>query len=253
MAAWKVSLPSFPPNNLHTICICWLKTLQAAKISKEYEAQGGEYENEAGSKNKPVKGPPQKKTEKEKSDEMKSGSKKRKSDVSVAKEDDEHDEEDADEAEDKEEKAKPNTGKKRGRPASNGSGAKKQKVEKPKREGTRKSSRSAGKSEDKPVYNQDDAEDDEDEDVEEKDEPKKKVAAASQAKSKAGRKPKGKWILLAFLSAWVVYYFFTALEVWSVGFRAHVGAGPCRFRALGLYGVDYIMTIRVVSLVPRDE
>jgi len=44
---------------------------KAAKISKEYEARGGDYENEPGSKDKPQKGPPVKKTEEEKKDESK--------------------------------------------------------------------------------------------------------------------------------------------------------------------------------------
>ena len=44
---------------------------QAAQIGKEYEAQGGDYENEPGSKNKPEKGPPQKKSEATKSKETK--------------------------------------------------------------------------------------------------------------------------------------------------------------------------------------
>ncbi|KAH8590741.1 hypothetical protein B0O99DRAFT_490770, partial [Bisporella sp. PMI_857] len=39
---------------------------KAAKLSKEYERRGGDYENEAGSKNKPQKGAPE-----EKSDEIK--------------------------------------------------------------------------------------------------------------------------------------------------------------------------------------
>jgi len=43
---------------------------KAAKIGKEYEAQGGDYENEAGSKNKPEKGPPQKKSEATKKAEL---------------------------------------------------------------------------------------------------------------------------------------------------------------------------------------
>lgn len=44
---------------------------KAAKIGKEYEAQGGDYDNEAGSKNKPEKGPPTKKSEAQKKDESK--------------------------------------------------------------------------------------------------------------------------------------------------------------------------------------
>jgi hypothetical protein len=44
---------------------------KAAKISKEYEARGGDYENEPGSKDKPQKGPPVKKSEEEKKSESK--------------------------------------------------------------------------------------------------------------------------------------------------------------------------------------
>jgi hypothetical protein len=40
------------------------------KLAKEYEAQGGGYENEAGSKDKPEKGYPQPKSEARKKDEM---------------------------------------------------------------------------------------------------------------------------------------------------------------------------------------
>jgi len=39
---------------------------KAAKLAKEYEKQGGGYKNEKGSKNKPVKGPPQHKKAEEK-------------------------------------------------------------------------------------------------------------------------------------------------------------------------------------------
>ena len=75
MAAWKVFI--YPQSSL-SVSLFWSShplrnsnlTIQAAKIGKEYEAQGGSYTNEAGSKNKPVKGPPQKKSEKEKSAEM---------------------------------------------------------------------------------------------------------------------------------------------------------------------------------------
>jgi hypothetical protein len=47
--------------------------LQAAQIGKEYEARGGDYENEPGSKNKPKKGPPEKKSESTKSKETHDG------------------------------------------------------------------------------------------------------------------------------------------------------------------------------------
>ncbi|KAK8078734.1 hypothetical protein PG994_002541 [Apiospora phragmitis] len=42
---------------------------EASKLAKEYEKQGGGYENEAGSKNQPKKGAPQAKSEKQKEDE----------------------------------------------------------------------------------------------------------------------------------------------------------------------------------------
>ena len=37
--------------------------INAAKVAKEYEAKGGDYENEEGSKNKAEKGPPQHKAD----------------------------------------------------------------------------------------------------------------------------------------------------------------------------------------------
>jgi len=44
------------------VCIGLKLTLdQATKLAKEYEKQGGDYEEEAGSKNKPKKGEPEKK------------------------------------------------------------------------------------------------------------------------------------------------------------------------------------------------
>ncbi|KAF9874733.1 hypothetical protein CkaCkLH20_07870 [Colletotrichum karsti] len=39
---------------------------KASKLAKEYEKQGGDYENEAGSKNEPKKGEPEKKSESKK-------------------------------------------------------------------------------------------------------------------------------------------------------------------------------------------
>lgn len=39
---------------------------KAAKIAKEYEKKGGDYENEAGSKNKPKKGEPEHKSDADK-------------------------------------------------------------------------------------------------------------------------------------------------------------------------------------------
>jgi len=43
--------------------------MQGAKLAKEYEKQGGDYENEAGSKNQPKKGSPQSKSDKQKEEE----------------------------------------------------------------------------------------------------------------------------------------------------------------------------------------
>ncbi|CAG7563661.1 unnamed protein product [Fusarium equiseti] len=43
---------------------------KASKLAKEYEKQGGGYENEAGSKNEPKKGEPQHKSEGKKSREL---------------------------------------------------------------------------------------------------------------------------------------------------------------------------------------
>ncbi|KAK7964455.1 hypothetical protein PG996_007848 [Apiospora saccharicola] len=42
---------------------------KGAKLAKEYEKQGGDYENEAGSKNQPKKGAPEAKSDKQKEDE----------------------------------------------------------------------------------------------------------------------------------------------------------------------------------------
>jgi len=40
------------------------------KLAKEYEKQGGEYENEPGSKNEPKKGAPQAKSKRKKHEEL---------------------------------------------------------------------------------------------------------------------------------------------------------------------------------------
>ncbi|KAK3395043.1 hypothetical protein B0H63DRAFT_63699 [Podospora didyma] len=40
------------------------------KLAKEYEKQGGEYENEAGSKNEPTKGTPKSKSEGKRESEL---------------------------------------------------------------------------------------------------------------------------------------------------------------------------------------
>lgn len=47
-----------------------LISTKASKLAKEYEKQGGDYENEAGSKNEPKKGEPQHKSEGKKSREL---------------------------------------------------------------------------------------------------------------------------------------------------------------------------------------
>lgn len=127
MAAWKVCIVPIS-FSLALSRLEWRVTSnahQAAKIGKEYEARGGDYENEPGSKNKPEKGPPQKKSEATKKAET---SKKDK---------------DADEV-DGEEKPKANEGKKaRGRPK--GDGAKAKKAKKEPRQGERSSARQKGR------------------------------------------------------------------------------------------------------------
>lgn len=49
----------------HELTASWiiLRSGQATKLAKEYEKQGGDYEETAGSKNEPKKGAPQKKSE----------------------------------------------------------------------------------------------------------------------------------------------------------------------------------------------
>jgi hypothetical protein len=112
-------------------------TNQAVKVGKEYEARGGSYENEPGSKDKPEKGPPQKKSEATKKAET-AKSKSAKKDENGA-------------AGDEEEKPKANEGKKKDE------GGEKKKIGRPKkgdekkppkeqREGERKSQRMRGNS-----------------------------------------------------------------------------------------------------------
>ncbi|KXJ89866.1 hypothetical protein Micbo1qcDRAFT_121316 [Microdochium bolleyi] len=48
---------------------------KASKLAKEYEAKGGDYENEPGSKNKAKKGAPEEKSESQKRYETRSSSK----------------------------------------------------------------------------------------------------------------------------------------------------------------------------------
>lgn len=49
---------------------CYWYCTKASKLAKEYEKQGGDYENEAGSKNEPKPGEPQHKSEGKKSREL---------------------------------------------------------------------------------------------------------------------------------------------------------------------------------------
>ena len=104
--------------------------LQASKISKEYEKRGGDYENEAGSKNEPTKGAPKGKSDEKKNDEVKDSE-----DKPTAS---------ADKKDSTEEKPKANTSKKAtGRKESKPKAPKKEK--KAPTEGTRKSARVSGK------------------------------------------------------------------------------------------------------------
>lgn len=50
-----------PRLRLHSFEDPMLTFEKATKLAKEYEKQGGDYENEPGSKNKPKKGEPEKK------------------------------------------------------------------------------------------------------------------------------------------------------------------------------------------------
>lgn len=69
-SAWKVSRARKP------IRVATDKQ-QAAQLSKEYEAKGGGYENESGSKNEPKKGTPEPKSDSKKDKEVKGSSKKK--------------------------------------------------------------------------------------------------------------------------------------------------------------------------------
>ncbi|KAL8673426.1 MAG: hypothetical protein Q9168_002169 [Polycauliona sp. 1 TL-2023] len=94
------------------------------KISKEYEKKGGDYENEAGSKNEPAKGAPESKSEEEKKEETKGSD---------------------DKKEEKAEKPKANSGRKAtGKKADTKAKAPKKEKKAP-TEGTRKSTRIGGK------------------------------------------------------------------------------------------------------------
>ncbi|PMD62707.1 uncharacterized protein K444DRAFT_627596 [Hyaloscypha bicolor E] len=121
---------------------------KAAKIGKEYEARGGDYENEPGSKNKPEKGPPQKKSEATKKAETsasKSASNNNKS-KSKPEADDGDDEEKGDE------KPRANEGRKaRGRPKGEGGAGAKAKESREPRLGERSSARQKGDKAEEPA------------------------------------------------------------------------------------------------------
>ncbi|KAI4205818.1 MAG: hypothetical protein LQ350_000003 [Teloschistes chrysophthalmus] len=103
---------------------------KGAKIAKEYEKKGGDYENEAGSKNEPSKGAPEAKSAEEKKDETKTDAAEKK-----------------DEKKEEKEKPKANSAKKAtGKKAETKAKApKKDKKTKTPTEGTRKSTRISGK------------------------------------------------------------------------------------------------------------
>merc|ERR1711881_623546 len=104
---------------------------KAAQLSKEYEARGGGYENEGGSKNEPKKGTPEPKSDKKKEkDEEKEDSSKDKKEEKEA----------STEKSDKE-----NQGPKKQEKANEKKPRKEQKAKSEPREGTRKSSRQAEK------------------------------------------------------------------------------------------------------------
>ncbi|KAL9604278.1 MAG: hypothetical protein Q9219_000676 [cf. Caloplaca sp. 3 TL-2023] len=94
------------------------------KISKEYEKKGGDYENEAGTENKPAKGAPEPKSDEQKKDETK---------------------EDADDKQEEKEKPKANSGKKATGKKGDSKAKAPKKEKKTPTEGTRKSSRIGGK------------------------------------------------------------------------------------------------------------
>lgn len=69
-SAWKVGSANDAQDMI-------ADTLKAAQLSKEYEARGGGYENEGGSKNEPKKGTPEPKSDQKKEKEVKGSSKKK--------------------------------------------------------------------------------------------------------------------------------------------------------------------------------
>ncbi|KAI4137863.1 MAG: hypothetical protein L6R39_007065, partial [Caloplaca ligustica] len=97
------------------------------KIAKEYEKKGGGYENEPGTENKPNKGPPESKSDEQKKEEK--GETK----------------EGSDDKQDEKEKPKANSGKKATGKKGESKAKAPKKAKKTPTEGTRKSSRVAGK------------------------------------------------------------------------------------------------------------
>lgn len=99
-SAWKVMHHSpldknifiyfFPWLNVSLSNSSWPAIPQATKLSKKYEEAGGEYENEAGSKNEPTKGAPKAKSQAIKNEELKND---QSSDKDTSKKDNEEEEE----------------------------------------------------------------------------------------------------------------------------------------------------------------
>ncbi|KAF2257302.1 hypothetical protein BU26DRAFT_599821 [Trematosphaeria pertusa] len=119
---------------------------KAAKLSKEYEKKGGSYENSPGSKNEPKKGAPQPKSSgKKKVEEKQAPNEEEKSESPSANNDSEEKENKKPKANTSAKKSKPAAVEKKtaGRGKTGVAGAAKK--EKPKAEGSRKSSRLAGK------------------------------------------------------------------------------------------------------------
>ncbi|PQE22492.1 ankyrin repeat protein [Rutstroemia sp. NJR-2017a BVV2] len=112
---------------------------KANKVAKKYEEEGGDYENEAGSKDKPKKGLPEKKTEAEKSSELKEAAEEKK-DAEETKE--EAAAETNDKAQDETDEKADDEKKGRGRPKGAAAAGKKEpKAKKEPTQGTRVSAR----------------------------------------------------------------------------------------------------------------
>lgn len=121
--------------------ISWSAILyhQATKLSKKYEEAGGEYENEAGSKNEPTKGTPKAKSQATKDEELKNNDQSSDKDKDKNKKDNSGEEKEAEEEEEvkSEKKAAPKKTGGESRPAK----APPKKGKKPPATGTRKSAR----------------------------------------------------------------------------------------------------------------